>query len=152
LLAATSFGHLTTAEIVNQPSPGVFIPYKPITGTIFDLLDANHVTWRDYFSDFPESIIFRSIPSLFAKGQIQPLTKFFADVAAGTLPQISYVESAAGGIAPGVAENDEHPRATSARVSCMFRKWSTRYGIVRAGRTRCSSSLTMSTEATTITR
>ena len=109
LLAATSFGHLTTAEIVDQPSPGVFIPYKPITGTIFDLLDANHVTWRDYFSDFPESIIFRSIPSLFVHGQIAPLSKFFTDVAAGTLPPVSYVESAAGGIAAGVLENDEHP-------------------------------------------
>jgi phospholipase C len=107
-LAATAFGHLTTAEIVNQPSPGVFFPYKPITGTIFDLLDASHVTWRDYFSDFPESIIFRSIPSLFAKGQIAPLTKFFADVAAGTLPPVSFVESAAG-IGPSVPENDEHP-------------------------------------------
>ena len=40
LMAATSFGHLTTNEIV-PPAGG----YKPITGTIFDKLDAAGITW-----------------------------------------------------------------------------------------------------------
>src|SRR5215470_9217146 len=46
LLAATSFGHLTTSEVF-PPAGG----YKPITGTIFDLLDKNKVSWADYFQD-----------------------------------------------------------------------------------------------------
>ncbi len=39
LLAATSFGHLTTNDTF--PPPG---GYKPITGTSFDLLNKNGVT------------------------------------------------------------------------------------------------------------
>ena len=53
-LAATSFGHLTTAELL-PPSGG----YKPITGTFFDLLDQHGVSWIDYFSDLPTAFIFR---------------------------------------------------------------------------------------------
>jgi phospholipase C len=105
LLAATSFGHLTTSEIV--ASPIGFNPYKPITGTLLDLLDDDGIVWRDYYSDFPETLIFRSIPSLFGTGDAQPLTQFFIDAAAGTLPPVSFVESAAGIAA--VPENDEHP-------------------------------------------
>ena len=54
LLAATSFGHLTTNDTF--PPPG---GYKPITGTILDLLDANNVSWADYFQDAPQSATFR---------------------------------------------------------------------------------------------
>ena len=65
-MAATSFGHVTTNEIfppgINplNPSPlNTSIGYQPITGSIFDLLDANGVTWFNYLrgsadlSDFP---------------------------------------------------------------------------------------------------
>ncbi|HYL57728.1 MAG TPA: alkaline phosphatase family protein [Candidatus Acidoferrales bacterium] len=106
LLAATSFGHLTTSEIVVFPFTGTN-PYKPITGTLFDLLDADHVVWRDYFSDFPESLIFRTIASAFGHGNAQPLSQFFTDVAAGTLPPVSFVEAAYG--VGALPENDEHP-------------------------------------------
>src|SRR5262245_66043218 len=54
-LAATSFGHLTTAEIF--PPPG---GYKPITGTIMDLLDRRGVSWINFFSDLPTTAIFRA--------------------------------------------------------------------------------------------
>src|SRR6266849_10468523 len=47
-MAATSFGHLTTNDVF-PPSGG----YKPITGTIFDLLDKNGISWADYFQDAP---------------------------------------------------------------------------------------------------
>ena len=49
LLAATSFGHLTTSD--SFPPPG---GYKPITGTIFDLLEAHGVGWANYFQDVPQ--------------------------------------------------------------------------------------------------
>lgn len=43
LAAATSFGHLTTSDTF--PPPG---GYQPITGTIFDLITNNKVSWADY--------------------------------------------------------------------------------------------------------
>jgi phospholipase C len=103
-LAATSFGHLTTSEVF--PPPG---GYKPITGTIFDLLDQNHVTWANYFQDAPQGASFRKFPG---EPHFLPLTVFLAQ-AAGTpgvpeLPSVSFVDPNFGlfGI---TFENDEHP-------------------------------------------
>jgi len=53
LMAATSFGHLTTSDIF--PPPG---GYKPITGTIFDLLNKYGISWADYFQDAPQAASF----------------------------------------------------------------------------------------------
>jgi phospholipase C len=101
-LAATSFGHLTTAEIF--PPPG---GYKPITGTFFDLLDQHGVSWVDYFNDLPTAFIFRpSFP--FETAHTKPVSAFLADAAAGTLPQVSFVDPDFG-FASTEGENDEHP-------------------------------------------
>jgi phospholipase C len=103
-VAATSFGHLTTSEII-QPGG-----YKPITGTIYDLLDANHVTWTNYFSDVPLVGIFR--PSAFpfiVPPQSLPLTAFLAQAAAGTLPSVSFVDPNLGFVFGPSTEDDEHP-------------------------------------------
>src|SRR5256885_8897958 len=61
-LAATAFGHLTTAEILPPPNPP-FGRYGPITGTILDLLDAQGVEWKDYVSNpfAPSTGIFRGV-------------------------------------------------------------------------------------------
>jgi len=53
-LAATSFGHLTTND--ELPPPG---GYKPLTGTIFDLMEKHAVTWAEYFQDVPAGGSFR---------------------------------------------------------------------------------------------
>src|SRR5438132_4351503 len=53
LMAATSFGHLTSADTF--PPPG---GYKPISGTVFDLLTQNGVSWADYFQDAPQGASF----------------------------------------------------------------------------------------------
>jgi phospholipase C len=98
LMAATSFGHLTTSD-VSPPTGG----YKPINGTIFDLLDKNHITWADYYQDAPQGSLFRS-----ADPHFLPLKTFLAQAAAGTLPQVSFVDPDFGGGGPG-SENDEHP-------------------------------------------
>ena len=116
LLAATSFGHLTTSEIVVLPFTGTD-PYVPGTGTLFDLLDAQHVVWRDYFSDFPQSLIFRTLVKDFGSGNAKPVTQFFTDAAAGKLPPVSFVESAFG--VGAVPENDEHP-PTDIRKGQLF--------------------------------
>jgi phospholipase C len=41
LMAATSSGHLNTDEEVSDITKAPVLVYKPITGTIFDLLDRN---------------------------------------------------------------------------------------------------------------
>jgi phospholipase C len=103
--AATSFGHLTTSEIL--PPPG---GYKPITGTIYDLLDASNVTWTNYFSDVPISGIFRPTSFPFTNPPHElPFSAFLAQAAAGTLPSVSFVDPNFGFIFGPATENDEHP-------------------------------------------
>ena len=96
-LAATSFGHLSNAEIL--PPPG---GYKPNGGTIFDLLDRSGVTWTNYFGNFATSLIFRSA----ANSHIASVATFVADAATGRLPAISFVDPVFTFSAPGT---DEHP-------------------------------------------
>jgi phospholipase C len=104
-LAATSFGHLTTSDTV--PPPG---GYKPITGTIFDLLDQHSVTWANYFQDAPSGVTFRPFPG---DPHFLPLNLFLAQ-AAGTpgipaLPQVSFVDPHFGVVGGIATEQDEHP-------------------------------------------
>jgi phospholipase C len=107
LLAATSFGHLTTSD--DFPPPG---GYKPITGTIFDLLEANGVSWADYFQDAPQGGSFREFSATAIDPHFFPLPVFLAQVAgapgAPPLPAVSFVDPNFGlfGIKN---ENDEHP-------------------------------------------
>jgi phospholipase C len=112
-LAATSFGHVTTAEEI-PPLPPVVAPpggYRPITGTIMDLLDRGGVSWTNYFVDVPTTSIFRGLDLTHAA----PATTFLAIAAAPTctLPAVSFVDPAFGsnalGTNPGLFENDEHP-------------------------------------------
>jgi len=99
LMAATSFGHLTTSDTF-PPAGG----YKPIMGTIFDLFDKNGVTWADYFEDVPQSGSFRP-----ADVHNQPLSVFMQEAGGvGTLPQVSLVDPDFG-IEGRSLEDDEHP-------------------------------------------
>jgi phospholipase C len=100
LMAATSFGHVTTADPV--PPSG----YKPITGTIFDLLDSRQVSWVDYSQAGPQAGVFRQ--SVGMDPHILPLQDFLTAAAgssgAGQLPQVAFVDPSY-----GPDENDEHP-------------------------------------------
>ena len=101
LMAATSFGHVTTSETA-PPNGG----YQPITGTIMDLMDLYNVSYTNYYVDLPlTSFSFRPLPMA---GHAQLLSAFFADAGAGTLPQVSVINPNFGlfGVA---SENDEHP-------------------------------------------
>jgi phospholipase C len=99
LMAATSFGHLTTNDIF--PPPG---GYKPITGTIFDLLNKYGISWADYFQDAPQAASFYSSDPHFL-----PLATFLAQAAGiGSLPQVSFVDPNFG-LSGTALENDEHP-------------------------------------------
>lgn len=106
LLAATSFGHLTTNDTF--PPPG---GYKPITGTIFDLLNQNGVTWADYFQDAPQGATFLPFSTTAVDPHFLPLPVF--QVQAGVpgvcgLPQVAFVDPNFGLVARQ-SENDEHP-------------------------------------------
>ncbi|MDB6103913.1 MAG: hypothetical protein JWO52_3912 [Gammaproteobacteria bacterium] len=103
LVAATSFGHVTTADPV--PPGG----YKPITGTIFDLLDSRQVSWADYFQDGPQASGFRQSGGAGTDPHFFPVQDFLTAAAgspgAGGLPQIVFVDPGFG----GPDENDDHP-------------------------------------------
>jgi phospholipase C len=104
LMAATSFGHLTTNDTF--PPPG---GYKPITGTIFDLLNAHGITWGDYFQDAPQAGSFLPTSPV-PDPHFLPLPVFLAQAAGafGELPQVSFVDPNFG-LAGKTNENDEHP-------------------------------------------
>jgi phospholipase C len=104
LAAATSFGHVSTADQV-PPLAG----YKPIHGTIFDLLERNAVSWADYYQDVPQGASFRPFGSTLIDPHFLPLPVFLAQAAGiGDLPQVSLVDPAFG-LLGTVFENDEHP-------------------------------------------
>jgi phospholipase C len=107
LMAATSFGHLTTSDTF-PPVGG----YKPITGTIFDLLNQNGVTWADYFQDAPQGGSFLAFSATDVDPHFLPLPVFLAQAAGvpgfGSLPSVSFVDPNFG-IFGNANENDEHP-------------------------------------------
>ena len=109
LMAATSFGHLTTSD--SFPPPGSN-GYKPITGTIFDLLDQNGVTWADYFQDVPQGASFRAFGPTGVDPHFAPVTVFLAQAAGAPglppLPQVAFVDPNFG-VLQAAGENDEHP-------------------------------------------
>lgn len=110
-LAATSFGHLTTSD---ELPPAGTTGYKPLTGTIFDLLESHAVTWAEYFQDVPAGGSFRQFSLTAADPHFIPLSIFLEQVS-GTpglpaLPQVSFVDPNFGFFSRS-AENDEHPPA-----------------------------------------
>src|SRR5262249_8940552 len=102
LMAATSFGHLAT----NDSFPP-FGGYKPITGTIFGLMEKGQVTWADYFQDFPQGGIFQPLDP---DSLLLPLS--FAQLAGAPtlppLPEVAFVDPTLG-VFGRQTENDEHP-------------------------------------------
>jgi phospholipase C len=105
--AATSFGHLTTADQL-PPLEG----YKPINGTIFDLLERNNVSWADYYTDIPQGASFRPFGTTVIDPRFLPLPVFLAQAAgllgAGDLPSVSFVDPGFG-LLGNASSSDEHP-------------------------------------------
>jgi phospholipase C len=76
LLAATSLG------MVDDTIPSGY----PANGTLFDALDAHHISWRNYYSTTPSSLLFPvNYFANFGK-KVVPLGQFFDDAASGKLP------------------------------------------------------------------
>jgi phospholipase C len=98
LLAGTSFGHIrndfpTDGQGFTQP-------------TIFNLLDAAGISWKIYFNQVPFAAEFSYVRN-HAAGHLFPISQYYVDAAAGTLPQVSYVDPVF--VAAPDLENDEHP-------------------------------------------
>jgi phospholipase C len=84
LMAGTAYGNISTdAKHILAPSPA--------NGTIFDLLNAHGISWRDYYTDLPSVGLFKSV--LTNNGdKLSPIAKYYTDAAAGSLPSVSLVE------------------------------------------------------------
>jgi phospholipase C len=84
LMAGTAYGDIATnTESLKDPPPP--------NGTVFDRLSAYGISWRNYFTDLPQTAI---IPSVIEKypANLAPTSQFFLDCAAGTLPSVSFVD------------------------------------------------------------
>jgi phospholipase C len=84
LLAGTAWGATVTA-------PSTLLDPPPPHGTIFDSLSSHNINWCNYFSDLPMTSVIPSI--ILAHGNhLAPISKFFHDCQAGTLPAVSFVD------------------------------------------------------------
>jgi phospholipase C len=97
LLAGTSFGHIRN----DFPPPDGFT--QP---TIFNLLDNAGITWKIYYSQIAFAFEFKYVRDHAAE-HVFPIEQYYADAAAGDLPQVSFVDPIF--LAPADVENDEHP-------------------------------------------
>jgi phospholipase C len=84
LMAGTAYGDVATDVSTLSDPP-------PPNGTIFERLDAHGITWRNYFTDLPQTAIIPSIIKTNA-ANIKLMEHFYADCAAGTLPSVSFVD------------------------------------------------------------
>jgi len=94
-MAATSHG------IINKPVSRINIP------TIFDLLQAANVTWKDYVQDYPNGSSLKPFPAFtkYTGTNIVPFSQYADDLKNGTLPQVAFIErDSKDGL-------DEHPGA-----------------------------------------
>ena len=84
LLAATAYGNVSTTSLSLRDPP-------PPNGTIFDRLHAHGISWRNYYTDLPQTAIIPSIVRRYA-GNLAPIARFLRDCRAGTLPAVSFVD------------------------------------------------------------
>jgi phospholipase C len=92
LLAATSFGHVSSGDGNYLPPDGL----KPRTGTILDLLDSRGISWTDYYDYTPQVSAFRQ-PTDSTDPHFRSIEDFLT-IAAGTpaaasLPEVSFLDT-----------------------------------------------------------
>jgi len=108
LLAGTSFGH------VNNAFPN-FGAGEWTQRTVFNILDeaTPPVSWKIYYSDLAFGLLFGYVRN--QPQNLVPVSQYAADAAAGTLPQVAFVDPSF----VGEGENDEHP-PTNIQVGQAF--------------------------------
>jgi len=84
LMAGTASGNVSTSD-------ASLTAYPPPNGTIFDRFQTHGISWRNYYSDLPSAaIIFKTLTD--HPTNISPISRFYTDAAAGTLPFFSLVD------------------------------------------------------------
>jgi len=112
LLAGTAFGGTETS---GRELLGAF-ENPPPNGSIFDRLERHGVTWANYFTDIPMSMVLPRVPLEHLR-HLHPRSRFLADCAAGTLPQVSFVDPATGDLAAFTASLAALPGAVKDALS-----------------------------------
>jgi phospholipase C len=87
LMAGTSLGMVNDDQVQDLPD------YPP-NGTIFDSFNKHGISWKDYWSSTPSTLLW---PGLFTRDpantlRLETISHFFADAKAGKLPAFSLVE------------------------------------------------------------
>ncbi|MEO7112431.1 MAG: alkaline phosphatase family protein [Polyangiaceae bacterium] len=102
--SATSFGATdnTFPDLTGKTYPDVMT-------SIFDELEQRQVTWNIFADSTPGAAVVyaTSIVSRWARNPILRSSDLMSQIAAGTLPQVSFIDGQLG--AEGPAGNDEHP-------------------------------------------
>lgn len=89
LRAGTAYGDIaTTKESLHDPPPP--------NGTIFDVTHDHGVSWRNYVTDIPATMVIPTIVQRYWETNIRPLVEFEHDCNAGTLPSVSFVDPGLG--------------------------------------------------------
>ncbi len=99
MLAGTSFGH-----IQNDFPAGVT---EFSQRSIFNVLDEGGVTWKIYYGQIAFAQLFAYVRNV--QDHLKPITEFYTDAAAGTLPQVTFVDPIF--LDKPNVETDEHPPA-----------------------------------------
>jgi phospholipase C len=97
LYAATSFGVIANNVVGSTHT------------SIFNELDANGVDWKIYSAQYPVSfgsLLFKYV-SDHAAAHVFPISQYYADATAGTLPSVSFVDPRF--LDTPTVESDEHP-------------------------------------------
>ena len=87
LIAGSAFGQVGDP----LPSPSDPDPRPSGFGTVFDMLNAFGISWKDYFADLPTTGLFPYVVEQ-NPDKVRPVAEFFVDCAAGTLPSFSLVD------------------------------------------------------------
>ncbi len=102
-LAGSFFGHLTDEE-VGPPRGG----YRPLQGTIYDLLNAAHVDWAESFQDVPEGLAYLKLGDSHFIRHAELLDRLKGMPDAKALPSVVWVNARKGYFQKG-SGSDEHP-------------------------------------------
>ncbi|MGO9959526.1 MAG: alkaline phosphatase family protein [Solirubrobacteraceae bacterium] len=88
LMAGTAYGNIATdaTSLADPPPPN---------GTIFDRLHEHGVSWRNYFTDLPQTAIIPSIIATYPT-HLATIDRFHDDCASGALPAVSFVDPEVG--------------------------------------------------------
>jgi phospholipase C len=87
LMAGTSLGMVNDDQVIE-------LAKYPKNGTIFDQLNKHRISWKDYWSSTPTTLLF---PGLFTRDpanalRLAKIEHFYADAASGKLPGFCIVE------------------------------------------------------------